>query len=195
MSKQIAVYEKKIVPLVEEAKVHEIVNDVSMVEAVQILSRMNKIIDKVKEEKEKVTKPLNQALKAERERWSPVESIYEEGIEVLREKMSVYQTEQVRIQKQEADRIASRVGEGKGKLKVETAVKKIAELPVAQKEIATNIGLVQFRETKVLKITDINLIPDRYWIIDEKAILNDLKAGIEVAGATVETIQTPVNYR
>ncbi len=109
--------------------------------------------------------------------------------------MSVYQTEQVRIQKQEADRIASRVGEGKGKLKVETAVKKIAELPVAQKEIATNIGLVQFRETKVLKITDINLIPDRYWIIDEKAILNDLKAGIEVAGAMVETIQTPVNYR
>ncbi len=42
MSKQIAVYEKKIVPLVEEAKVHEIVNDVSMVEAVQILSRMKK---------------------------------------------------------------------------------------------------------------------------------------------------------
>ena len=72
---------------------------------------------------------------------------------------------------------------------------KLDALHVPEKEIATDQGLVQFREKKQLKITDLSLIPEEYWHINENEILADLKKDIAVPGAELETIQVPVNYR
>ncbi len=147
------------------------------------------------EEKEKVTKPLNQALKAERARWKPLEDMYTEAIEALRTTMTIYQTELVRVQKEEQAKIAARVGEGRGHLKVETAVKKLSEVATPEKEVSTNAGLVQFREVKVLKIVDLDMISREYFDLNESRLLTDLKAGIVVPGAEIETKQVPANYR
>ena len=107
--------------------------------------------------------------------------------------MSLYQTEQVRIQKEQADKIAQKVSEGK--IKIETGVRKLGEIAVPEKEVATDAGLVQFRETKVLKIVDIKLVPDKYFVIDEAEVMSDLKQGIDVPGCEIDIIQTPINYR
>lgn len=194
--KQITIIKKEINPLITEAdKFQKITSQTELIEATELLSKMNKIIDRVKEEKEKITKPLNEALKAERNRWKPIETGYEQAIEIIRKAMSDYQTEQVRIQKEEELKIAKRIGEGKGKLKIDTAIAKINEITKPEKEIASTEGLVQFRETPTLKITDEMAIPREYLTINEKKLLEALKSGQKVPGAEIEIIQIPVNYR
>ncbi len=192
---QVGIIKKELSPIVEKAKGIKIINEKDLLEATEMLSQVNKIKDKITLEKEKVVVPLNEALKAERARWKPAEDVYKEAIEVLREKMSKYQTEVVLLSRKEEAKIANRVGEGKGKLKLETAVKKISELDTVLDEVIADSGSVKFREDKVLKITDESKIPDKYFVLDEKALLADLKAGIEVAGATLEVKMIPLNYR
>jgi len=166
-----------------------------MKEAVELLSRLNQFNDKIVAEKEKVTKPLNEALKAERARWKPVETVNEEAIEIVRGKMSAFQTAETKRQREEEARIAARVGEGKGKLKFETAIKKIDEVEKPDVQVNTESGMVKFREDKVLKIMDETFIPDEYWVLDEKKILSALKGGVNVPGAVLEIKMVPLNYR
>lgn len=194
MSKEITIA-KEVSPVVGRAMELEIVDGETMKVGVELLSRLNQFNDKIVAEKERVTKPLNEALKAERSRWKPIETQNGEAIDHIREEMSKYQTEQVRKQKEEEAKIAARVGEGKGKLKIETAVRKIEEIEVADKEVATDAGLVQFREKKQLKITDATKIPKIYWTIDEDMLFEALKKGEVVEGAEIEILQVPVNYR
>ena len=191
--KSLTITPKIIAPVVARASEIEIVDAPSMKVAVEFLSEANNYLDKVVEWKEKKTKPLNEALKVIRGETKPVEKALEEAIENVRGKMSLYQTEQVRIQKEQADKIAQKVSEGK--IKIETGVRKLGEIAVPEKEVATDAGLVQFRETKVLKIVDIKLVPDKYFVIDEAEVMSDLKQGIDVPGCEIDIIQTPINYR
>ena len=191
--KSLTITPKIIAPVVARASEIEIIDAPSMKVAVEFLSEANNYLDKVVEWKEKKTKPLNEALKVIRAETKPVEKALEEAIENVRGKMSAYQTAQVRIQKEQADKIAQKVSDGK--IKIETGVHKLGEIAVPEKEVATDAGLVQFRETKVLKIVDIKLVPDKYFVIDEAEVMSDLKQGIEVPGCEINIIQTPINYR
>lgn len=191
----IKVIEKQIHPLVKTAEKLEIVDARGMEEATEQLSKLNKIGDKITEEKERVTKPLNEALKAERARWKPIETVYEQAISIIRGKMSAYQTAEIKRQREEEARIAARVGEGKGKLKVETAVRKLEEVEKPVEQVNAASGMVKFREDKVLKITDEKKIPREYLVVDERKLLADLKAGKVVPGAEVEIKMVPLNFR
>lgn len=195
MNKELIPLKKKIDVLANQATTIVIKNDDDLKIAVEILSQVNHYADTVKEKKELLTKPLNLALKNARAMFSPLEDVYTEATESLRAKMAQYQTLKVAERREEELKIANRVRDGKGGIKVETAVKKIEALKVVEKEVSTNAGLVQFRESKVLKILDINLIPREYLSVNESQLLKALKEGKNVEGATLETIQIPVNYR
>lgn len=189
------VIKKEIAPIVKIALGLVVDSGEKMKVATETLSKLNKFVDKVTEEKEKVTKPLNQALKAERARWKPIEDMFKDGIESLRTKIGDYQTEQVQIKKEEEAKISARVGEGKGKLKFETAVRKMGEIDTPETRINTDEGMIKFRTIAELEIIDTTMIPDQYWIIDEKKIVEALKAGINVEGAILIEKQIPVNIR
>jgi hypothetical protein len=191
VEKEIAVYQKKIVPIVEEAKGLKISGAEDMARADEVLSKLNKVVDSIEAEKAKVIDPLNQALKAEKARWKPIETLYGEGLKVVRDEMSRYQTAEVMRQRAEEAKIAARIGEGKGKLKIETAGRQMAEIEVVDKKV----GSTSFIEVKVLKIVDIKMIPREYLIVDEKAVLDDLKSGKVVPGAVIELKMSPRNYR
>lgn len=190
---KLEIIKKEINPIIEQAEAIQIVNDSRLAQASEALSKLNVIGDKITAEKEKLTVPLNQALKEIRGRYKPVENIYETAITILRQKISAYQTEKIRKQREEEAKIAARLE--KGTLKLETALNKLDELPVVQDKIATDTGIVKFREDKTLKIVDRGLIPNEYWVIDEKAVLNALKSNLEVPGASLETTMVPLNYR
>ncbi len=194
-TKDLTIIQKSLSPLAAEAKTLKIKDLGSLKMATEILSKLNKLNDRIREEKERVTKPLNEALKAECSRWKPMEMIYEESIAVLRTAMSDYQTEQLRIQKEEEDRIAKRIAPGKGNLSLDSAVKKMEAIPQTEKEISTEEGLVQFRQVRVLKITNIDLVPHEYFDLNEGRLLTDLKTGKTIAGAEIEVKQVPANYR
>jgi len=187
--------EKEIKPLVAKAKSISITTKEDMPPAVEMLSNLNKTLDRITEEKEKVTKPLNEALKAERGRWKPFELELEESISYLRKAMSEYQTEATRIAKEEEDKIASRIGAGKGKLTMETASKKFDAIERADELVSTEAGAVKFRKVKKLLITDETKIPRHYLVVNEALLFEDLKKGVAVFGAEIQEVQEVVNSR
>lgn len=186
---------KKLEPLANRADTLEIIDSTSMIEATQILSRLNKLNDDIELESNKVLIPLKEAQKAEKARWAPAIQYYKAGIEQIRLKMKTYQTNLVNTQKLQEQSIVAKIAPGKGHLSLDTAIKKIEELPDIDKTTSTDEGSVTFVETKTLKVIDLSLIPDMYWQINEKELLNDLKAGQIIPGAEIEIIQTPRNIR
>ena len=194
MTKDIVpVITKELQPVANEALTLKIKSHGDMLVATELLSKLNQLNDKIQQEKERVTVPLNAALKAERSRWKPAEGFYQDAIEHVREEMTRYQTESVRKQKEAEKKIADKLSEGS--ITLDKAVAKFDKIKAPEKEVATEAGLVQFRETQVLKIWDHTMIPIEYMLPDEKAILTALKEGKKVAGCEIEIIQTPVNYR
>jgi len=186
---------KEVNPLIVQAESLSITDADSMRDATVLLSQVNCHLDRVTAEREKVTKPLNEALKAERARWKPIEDILNSAISTLRSTISVYQTAEIKRADEEKAKLASRVGDGKGKLQFTTAVRKMSEIEVPDAKVVTDVGGLTFRATQVLVITDATLIPREYLLVDERKVLEALKRGVVVAGAHVETIQVPVNRR
>lgn len=149
--------------------------------AIDLKAKLKDIGQTIKARKEEITKPLNVALKSARELFAPIEDQYEKAENIVGRKLIDYK------QKVEAEaraieaKIAARVE--KGTMKMETAEKKIEQIPTVQKTIKTSFGSVQFRKIKKVRITDINMIPDQYWIIDEVKLRKDVLAGIVIPGA------------
>ena len=193
--KEVKVLEKEITPFVKKAEGIVITDAKGMKSATEILSQMNKYADQVKERKETVTKPLNAALKAARALFAPLEDKLDDGISQIRKAMTNYQTEQRRIEKEEEDRIAARVGEGKGKLKVETAVKKMSEIDRADKNVAADSGSVKFKTVKKFEVMDVTLLPHEYIVADEVKIRKAMLADIELPGVRYFTEEVPSNFR
>lgn len=193
-TKEIAI-KKEISPLIEKAQNLKITGPKQITQATEFLSQANTYLDKLTEEKEKLTKPINEALKEIRARYKPTELVLQEAISTLRSSISKYQTEQLKLKQKEEEKIAARIGEGKGKIKLETAVEKMSSISTPAQNIQTDTGSIRFRTDKVLKITDPNKIPREYLILDESAILKALKLGAIIPGAEIELIQTPINSR
>ena len=161
--------------------------------AVELLSLLNRYLDELTEEREKVTKPLNEALRNERARFKPREVELEAMIAKIREQMGRYQSAQLRLKKIEEDKIAKQLSDGK--ITFDEASKIMGEGDEVDDKIESKSGSVAFRVDKVLKIVNTKKIPREYLVADEKRILEDLKKGIEIAGCTLEERQTVINRR
>lgn len=194
-NQQLEVIEKEISPIVKKAEALQIESEKDLRGATEILSNLNLNLDRVTAEKEKVTKPLNEALKAERARWKPFETMMESAIGIIRGKMTAYQTEQKRIADAEAAKIAERVGEGKGKFKFETAVRKIEEVDRPADSITANSGMVDFISVKCFEVMDVTMLPAEFMIPNEVKIRAAMKAGQELPGVKYWEEQRPRNFR
>lgn len=193
--KEIAVIEKEVSPIVKKAEALKVKDQKSMEAASLMLSELNQKKDRIVAEKERITKPLNEALKVERNRWRPIETILDTAINSLRSSIGDYQTAETKRADAEAAKIAARTGEGKGKLKVETAVAKMDEIDRPAAKVATEAGMVRFRKDQVLKIWDETMIPREYLVPNEALILADLKAGKKVEGCELDIKMVPINNR
>lgn len=193
MSIELIKIEKELHPIAEQATTLEIVDDITLKTGVELLSKLNQYNDSMQEEKEKVTKPLNEALRAERLRFKPLESVYTLAIEAIRAKMTQYQSNLVRERLEAQNKLASKVTSGY--MKPETAVSKLENLAVVEKEVATSNGLVQFAEVKKFEVVDMTLLPLKYHLPDEVAIRKEMKEGREIVGVKYWIEQQPRNYR
>lgn len=191
--KELIPLEKNVKTLAEKIDTININSLDTLEQAVMILSQMNKYADSVKEKKELLTKPLNEALKNARGMFKSIETTYESAIELLRGKMSVYQSEQVKLRRDAEQRIAHRVATGS--IKLENGIAKIEKLDTVEKEIATDQGLVQFREVKKFEVIDMKKLPLQYHLPNDKAIQEEMKKGNELLGVKYYIEQVPVNYR
>jgi len=188
------VIEKEIHPIVISSQSISITNEQDKSEASSILSSLALKRSLLKEDKENITKPILTSLNAIRAKYKPLEDILDNSIDLIRQKMSEYQTKALKQAELEKDKIIERMGEGRGKLSVNKAIEKLNDITNSSpvNSVATDNGSVSFRTDTILKITDIKKIPIDYYELNEAKLLRSLKAGTKVDGAELETVQTVV---
>lgn len=184
---------REIETLQNKKKNFTITGGPDMVKATEYLSQANQYLDRITTDKEKLTKPINEALKEIRARYKPAELQLSEIISSIRSSMSAYQTLQANLKKVEEIKLLGKIESGK--MSLEKGAQKMSQLHEPETKTVTESGSVRFREDKKLKIVDLSMIPREFLVVNERALLEALKAGKSVPGAKIELIQTPVNNR
>ncbi len=177
-----SIIQKEINPLVSRADEYVVSNAKDMEDGAEFLSVLNKKNDSIQAEKTKITAPLLQALKEERGRWKPLETALSEAIRIVSKKMSAYQTEQKSIAQKASEKIASRVGQGRGHLKFETASKKIEEIEIPANKVTVDSGKVFFKTVEKCEVEDKTKIPLEYLVPDMIAIRREMRNGNHIKG-------------
>lgn len=190
---ELEVIKQVVSPIVATAQALVIKDAQGMNNAVELLSQVNKNLDRVTAEEDKVVKPLKEALKAEQSRWKPIKTTLEAARDAIRSTMSKWQTTETKRKADEEAKLAARVE--KGTMKLETAARKASEIDTPAQSVATDAGMVKFRTVQRLQIDAIDLIPREYLQVDEAAVKAALKAGVKIPGAQLVDEQVPVNYR
>ncbi len=190
---EIEVFQKQINPVIQKAEELTIKTAEDMGIAVETLSNLNKFTDKVAIEKAKIIKPLMEAVKVERDRWRPLETLYGEAVEVLRGKMTKYQTLSVNKAFEKGTKIAEEVASGK--IDLDKAIGKLAKIEDSPKKLVTDAGSVNFIAVKKFEVVDMFKLPMKYHIANEPLIRTAMKEGVELEGVKYWTEQQVRNTR
>ena len=164
-------------------------------EGVLLLSKLNQTLDAIELEEDTITAPAQAIIKRERERWAPYKKPLKGAIDALRAKMTQYQTLARKEEQEEKDAIAARVGEGKGHLKMETALEKIDAVDTPESKVATSAGSVSFRKVQKFEVTNLASVPVDYILPNETAIRNAMKLGKKIPGVRYFEEEVPYNTR
>jgi len=181
MSKQITLIAKEVSSLVIE-------DQEGLTTATTYISKVNKIVDKLEEERVKKTGPMNAALKAVNADYQPFIKEGKAIVTSIKDKMVQFRASELLKQ----EKIAARVA--KGTMRIDTAANKLETMNDSASANTVD-GSVKFRKTQQLKVTDLTQIPDKYFDLNESLLLKDLKDGTKIAGAEIEIVEIPVNFR
>lgn len=201
--KKVAVVERRLTKAEQFAADLVIEDDKQEYQATVALSELNKLGDEITGQKEELTKPLNSVLLAIRKRYKPVEEAHANAVRMIKQKLGRYYDEKKRIADAAAAKIAAQAAAGR--LRPETAVRKLDEVQTPEKNVTTDAGAVQYRKVPVVTITkqvadltDAEIVAHAragYLMWNEtaarKAALATGKEGEVFAGVTV-TVETQV---
>lgn len=175
--------QRKVTNAMKAATAVEIHSDEDMRGATELLSNVKKLQVFITNEKEKITKPMNEALKNARNLFRPFEDNVEEASRVIKFKMTEYIQSVDAARKEEEEKIAKKIESGR--MKVETGLTKMEKLPEAPKRVQAESGGVQVRTIKKVVIKDPEKLPREYLIPDEVKIRKVALAGVEIPGVEV----------
>jgi len=193
-NKKIIELEKEVDIVLEPVTTLTIKGKQDLQEASEILTNLNRYKDRVKEERERITKPLNEALKAARDMFRPVEARLDESISSLRGAMTVYQTEQDKVIAIATAKAMADIESGK--VDINEAVTALSEIERVDAPIATsNKGSVSFKLTKKFEVMDVTMLPPQYLLANDVMIRASMKEGVELSGVRYFSEKTPINYR
>lgn len=193
MSKQLSIIEKKALPIAEKAKSLQVVDGETLGVANDILSQMNTWLKASEKDRRSLTDPLEKSLDLIRDKYRPLEIQLKDGIKAVKLSIADYVIAEEKREQMEMDKIARRVGEGRGHLNIETAARKSDEIKQAPVAVIGDQGRITFREDKKLRIVDASLIPREYLVVDESKVLSALKLGEVIPGAEIEIVKTVIN--
>ena len=168
-----------------------ITDNTTLTQGAELRTNIKRIEKAITAEKEKMTRPLLDALEVERARWRPAEAKVKEALATIDKKILAYNDAIEAERKRKEAQIAARVE--RGTMKAETAVAKLDQLVEAPTNIATENGSISYRVDKVVAITNKALIPQQFLIVDEVAVKRALLAGATVPGAELQERKTIVN--
>lgn len=196
-TKEIATIDKKVTTLVSKQELQaeklEILKLEDMTRATELLSEVNRMADKLEEERTKLTVPLNATLKEINNRYKPLSTTLKNAVDIIRKKMMDAQKRFDADIEGQKDKLMDRVE--RGTMRVETAVAKMEDIPDASAKVLTDSGAVQWVTVKKLVIDDATKIPREYLDVNETAVKEALKNGIVVPGARMIEEKIPKNTR
>jgi hypothetical protein len=193
MTKELKVIEKELAPIATQAQSIEVTSEITLKEATSLVSILNKHLDSLIEDRERLTKPINESLKQIRLKYKPASEALESLIASLTAKINKYGNDQAKLLATAQAKLASKVSTGY--MKPETAISKLEALPVTPKETSTSEGLIQFADVKKFEVVDITLLPMKYHTVDETAIRKEMRLGNELPGVKYWTEKQARNYR
>ena len=156
--------------------------------ATELKAKLRDLAKKIKERKEAITKPLNEALKSARELFAPIEASVGSAEDAVGTALLAYKRAADEAARKAEEKIAAKVEAGK--MSLETAEKKLDAVDRVEKTVHTAKGDVQFRKIKKVRITDETKVPDRYWVLDMVAVRRDALAGTLTEGCEVYEEET-----
>ena len=193
MKKQIKQEETAIILPDEANTVITIKTPEDMPRAVSILSTLNKYLDKLIEDREKITRPINLALKEIRSKYKPFETKLENKIAEIRQEMTQFQTRQIAIQAKKEQDLADKVVSGQ--ISIEKAAEKISKMPEVITNTETPEGSIKFKGVKKFEVTSLQDLPLEYHLANEVKIRAEMTAGKELPGVRYYVEQVPYNSR
>jgi hypothetical protein len=187
------VVQKEVDPVVEKVMNLAIQDQQGLRLGVEYLSQLNQYADRIKKEKERITKPLNEALKAEHSRWKPLEDKVDSLIQNLRVRIGTYKTESDARAKEAAEELSKKVLAGK--VDLSSAVGAVSALDTVEERVTADSGSVSFMEVLKFEVVDFLMLPSKFKVANEVEIRKALKAGEKVDGVKSWKEQVPVNRR
>jgi hypothetical protein len=161
----------------------------SLAQATDILSKIKAASKDVKNRKEEITKPLNDALKSARSLFKPIEDDLATAERTIKGKMLDYSNEVERKAAEQAAKLEKRVE--KGTMRVDTAMRKMDDIETVGSSVQGENGSIQFRTVRNIKIVDPTKIPLKY-MMNEKvlaaisaAVRTDVLNGTKVDGVEI----------
>lgn len=165
----------------------------TMPEAVELLSSLNRIKDDITAQKELVTRPLLDALAEERAKWKTKETRLEAVITRIRTALTSYQTELVAKQRAEQEAIAKKLEDGK--IKPQTAIKRMQGVEDVQNTVESATGKISFKTVTTFTVSDWSKVPTEFLLLNETLVREKLKLGVKVDGLGYKDEQVPINFR
>jgi len=182
-TKELAVLKGQVTKLEAQSQSVTIITQDDYTGAIDIISKLKETGKLIKDKKESITKPLNEALRNARDLFAPIEEQFAIAEVIIKTKILDY--------KRKVDEKA-RIAEAKiakqaesGHIKIETAEKKMDAIERVETTTKGKVGEVQIRKVKKVRIVDATVLPREYLIPNETLIRKDALDGKIIPGVEV----------
>lgn len=182
-TKELVPLRAQVTKLETQAQAVQIETQENYTQAVDLVSRIKETGALIKNKKESITKPLNEALRNARDLFAPIEQQFANAEAIIKTKLLDYKRKVDEEARKKEAAIAARVE--KGTLKLETAEKKLDLVERVENTTRGKVGEVQIRKVKKIRIIDEAAIPRQYLIPDEVKIRKDALSGVVIPGCEV----------
>ena len=161
-----------------------------MEKAVEVLGSIKKMQKHLKTQETDAKKPYQELVKGIIAAFKPVNTQLTAAEDTIKGKIGAFRRKEAELAEAKKAKIEARVGEGKGKLKEQTAINQIANVEQNRSaaHIDTGTSKLTTRKVKKLNITDESLIPREFLVVDTAKLrkaafdIYDLKSnGVDVA--------------
>lgn len=142
--------------------------------AVDTLGDIKKLQKSLKTKEDDAKKPFQETLNGIRDAYRPIKTNLEKAEATIKSKITTFRSAEAKKAEEKKAKIEARVGEGKGKLKVDTAINQISNVESSRSasHISTERSTMTVRKIKKLVITDEALIPREFLVVDTTAVRN-----------------------
>src|SRR3990167_2246307 len=183
-TKELQPLKAQISKLENQASAVQIETQEGYVEAIDLVANLKKIGSILKDKKESITKPLNESLRNARELFAPIEKRFQLAESTIKGKLLNYKRKTDEEARKKEEGIAKKIETGQIK-KIETAEKKIEAIERVENTTHGQIGKIQIKKIKKVRIVDESKLPREYLVPDMVKIRKDALNGQLVLGVEV----------